>query len=118
MLLLSLTLFTSCFCSLEGSQDLGKNFALFEGDKIEDRVIIYCAENKDKCCTGGMYVIPTYETHYNTKGHYNEYVQEAKSDKKWIIAKTFKINDKENFYWILNKNFEVPEEYKNSPLPE
>src|SRR5690606_25133599 len=91
-------LMASCGCDFYGSHDLGNNFSLLEGDKLEDRVIVYCAGNKSGCCTGGMSVIPTYEEHYDADGKYLEYVEEAKSNERWIIVKTVQKNNKFR-YW-------------------
>lgn len=105
----------SCHCDYYGSQDLGKNFTLLKGDRLEDNVIIYCSGDKRGCCTGGIYVIPTYEEHYDIDGKYNEYVEEAKSNEKWIVVRTIQKSNKVR-YWLINKDFEVEDKYKDTPL--
>lgn len=107
----------SC-CALLGSHNLGANFVLLEGDRLEDKVIIYCSNKKEKCCTGGVYVIPKYENHYNEQGAYAEYVELAKSDGHLIIAKTIQLNNSTESYWIIDKNFELPEKFMDWPLEE
>lgn len=89
-----------------GDHPLGNNFSLLDGDCREDRIIVYCS-NEDRICSGGIYVIPTYERHYNKDGRYAEYVVEAESDKKWIVAKTFQIDEKKEYYWIIDKDFSL-----------
>jgi hypothetical protein len=93
----------SCTDAMWGVHWLGNNVALTVGDRIEDRIIEYCEGN----CNGGIYFLPTYARHYDSTGHYAEYVQEAKSNKNWIIAKTFRIKEKQENYWIISKNFSI-----------
>jgi len=85
------------------SSNLGNKFTLFEGDKLEDRVIVYCTGYSFLACKSGIYVVPTYEKHYDEKGNYTEYVSTAKSDDKWIIAKTVQVKDNKENYWIIEK---------------
>jgi hypothetical protein len=81
---------------------------LLEGDKKEDRVIVYCTNNKSGICYGGNYVIPTYARHYDSAGNnYAEYIETATSNKEWIIAKSFRIKEKQEYYWIINKDFDI-----------
>lgn len=114
--LLFLALILESCCNFQGSHDLGNNFALLEGDTKEDRIIIFCSPREnDSCCRSGLYVLPTYENHYDEKGNYLEYVVKAESDNNWIIIKT---NKKASIrYWFLNKNFELDQKFNQSPLP-
>ena len=89
-----------------GDNPLGNRFSLLEGDCKEDRIIVYCT-NKDRICSGGMYVIPTYKRHINAKGEYAEYVEDAESNDRWIVAKTIQIAENKANYWILDKNFSI-----------
>ncbi|MEO8960877.1 MAG: hypothetical protein ABI325_03285 [Ginsengibacter sp.] len=91
--------FHSC-CSIWGAHDLGNKLILLEGDKTEDRAIVYCTTQKG-CCRGGMYVIPS------VGNQYHMYVETAKSNRNWVIAKTVQIKDKKENYWIINKNFDI-----------
>lgn len=100
----SITLSISC-SHIWGDNKLGNNFSLLEGDCIEDRVIVYCSHKG--ICDGGMYVLPTYERHYNKEGKYAEYVEDAKSNDQWIVAKTYQIFEKKNYYWIIDKSFSL-----------
>ena len=98
-------LFSNSSCNeLWGNHTLGNNLSLSEGDKKEDRIIVYCEGD----CHGGIYVVPTYERHYDSsKQHYAEYVEEAVSNKKWVIAKTYQIQEKKENYWIISKDFNI-----------
>ena len=119
IIILSVLLFTSCNCEFYGSHDLGNNFTLLEGDKLEDRAIVFCSPKKEnKCCNGGSYVIPTYENHYNDEGRYTEYVETAKSNENWIIAKSILVEDKTAQFWIIDKNFILDTKYEDWPLSE
>ncbi len=117
LLALTTLLFVSCNCDFYGSHDLGNNFMIFEGDKLEDRVIIFCPPKKEeKCCTGGFYVIPTYENHYNDEGSYAEYIDKAESNEHWIIAKSILKKNKTAQFWIINKDFDINDKYMDTPL--
>lgn len=74
-----------------------------EGDKKEDRIIVYCKGD----CHGGIYVVPTYARHYDSNGRYAEYVEEAKSNKEWVIVKTYRIKENQENYWIIDKEFSI-----------
>ncbi len=89
-----------------GDHSLGNNLSLLEGDKKEDRVIVYCSGKSAGACIGGIYVVPTYERHYEGRS-YAEYVQATRSNKKWVIAKTFRIKESRENYWIINKEFNI-----------
>ncbi len=96
--------FTFC-CGWWGDNNLGNNFSLLEGDRTEDRIIVYCSgrDEINECCTGGTFIIPSYKYHMND-GNYSEYIIAAEYDDKWVIAKSYKIESKQNRYWILNKD--------------
>jgi len=97
-------LFFTASCNEWYNHPLGNNLSLWEGDTKEDRIIVYCEGN----CQGGIYVIPTYERHFDSsKQHYAEYVEEATSNKKWVIAKTLRIKEKQENYWIISKDFDM-----------
>lgn len=82
-----------------GKYSLGNHLSLWDNDKKEESIIVYCEGD----CHGGIYVIPTYERHA-TNG---EYVEEATSDKKWVIAKTFEKKDNKENYYIISKDFNI-----------
>lgn len=94
------------FGGLGGDPSLGDNFSLFKGDKKEDQIIVYCTHESNDC-NGGIYVLPTYERHYNPQGEYAEYVEDAESNDGWIVVKTYQIFEKKNYYWIIDKNFSL-----------
>jgi hypothetical protein len=89
-----------------GDHSLGNNLSLLEGDKKEDRIIVYCSGRSEGACRSGMPVLPTYERHYD-KNRYAEYVETATSNKKWVIAKTFQIQNRQENYWIISKDFDI-----------
>jgi hypothetical protein len=91
---------------ITGSNWLGENLLLWEGDKKEDRVIVYCNVKTFGRCDGGIFVIPTYERHM-VNGVYNEYVIGARSNAKWIIATSLLIKNHQLNYWIINKDFNI-----------
>jgi hypothetical protein len=88
-----------------GDSDLGDNFSLLEGDRKEDRVIVFCDGRDVGACKSGDYIVPTYERHYDNKGGYAEYVAAATSNKNWIIAKTVQVVDNKENYWIVDKAY-------------
>jgi hypothetical protein len=104
-IVLLVSIFLIAFCSrISGEYSLGNNLSLWDNDKEEERVIVYCEGN----CNGGMYVVPTYQRHYDsTKQHYAEYVKEAKSNEQWAIAKTLQVQEKQEKYYIINKDFDI-----------
>ena len=104
ILVIVLSVVYSCSCGFWGDNDLGDNFSLLEGDKIADRVIVYCTERSGRCCHSGIPVIPS-RTDSLTR-----YVINAYSDKNWIIAKTKQTNEMINF-WIIDKNLNEKFEY-------
>jgi hypothetical protein len=90
-----------------GDNDLGDNFSLLEGDRTEDRVIVYCSGRSAGACIAGTFIVPSYSRHMDTNGHYAEYVETAKSNDNFIIARTNVLNEKKANYWIINKDFEI-----------
>ena len=100
-----ITVLVSCR-EIFSNHSLGSNFSLMEGDKKEDRIIVYCAGKEENECNGGTFVIPRYKDHM-INGKYAEYVETAKSNNNWIIAKTFQMHAKLEKYWIINKNFTI-----------
>ncbi len=106
LVFLFISLLNSC-CEFSGTHGLGSNLAMLEGDRLEDRVIVYCTEKDSRCCTGGTYVIPTYESHYDIEGRYAEYVETVESNNEWVVARSIQIKDDQKNYWIINKGFEL-----------
>ena len=90
------------------SAKLGNGIYLLEGDRVEDRIIVKCSGWSYKECISGSYLIPrSYNNHFDSNGHYLEYVEKAASNKKWIITKTFQIKEKKENYWIIDKGFNI-----------
>lgn len=100
VLFISSIILSSC-CDFFGAHDLGNNLTLLEGDKTEDRIIVYCTGKSGGCCKGGMFVIPS------VGNQYHMYVETAKSNEKWVIARSVQIKDKQQNYWIINKGFSI-----------
>lgn len=90
------------------STKLGNGIYLLEGDRVEDRIIVKCSGWSYKECISGSYLIPrSYNNHFDSNGHYSEYVEEATSNKKWVIAKTLQIKDNKENYYIISKDFDI-----------
>ena len=104
LLLMALITYSCNYCKLFGDNKLGENFSLLEGDKIEDRLIVYCTGKSGGCCYTGVPVIPSQSDSTFS------YVADAISNSKWIIAKTIS-EDMTDSYWIINKDFEVEFQY-------
>jgi hypothetical protein len=106
--LLLIILFSTISCrQMWGDNDLGDNFSLLEGDRIEDRIIVYCSGRSAGACMAGTPIVPIYSRQFDNNGHYAEYVEIAKANDKFIIAQTLQIkNNKEN-YWIIFKGFKI-----------
>ena len=100
-------LFCNCGRQAWDDNDLGDNFSLLEGDRIEDRIIVYCTGRSGGACMAGTYIVPVYSRHYDSTGHYAEYVETAKSNDDFIIAKTLQVQDKRANYWIIDKDFSI-----------
>ncbi|GAB3433083.1 hypothetical protein [Niabella aquatica] len=99
---------TSCnwWSDIWGNHQLGSHLSLWEGDRKEDRVIAYCTSQSGGACVSGIYVVPSAERNM-VNGKYAEYVEEATSNKKWVIAKTLQIKDNKENYYIISKDFNI-----------
>lgn len=97
-------------CSILTPGKLGGNLYLMKGDSKEDEIIVFCA-NKDMFgCYSGACIIPPKKMELNKRGeadvrYYMEYVKTAKSNKEYVLAKTYNPNDKKDSYWLINKGF-------------
>jgi hypothetical protein len=101
-------LLTAISCGqLWGDNDLGDNFSLLEGDRAEDRVIVYCSGRSAGACTGGTFIVPVYSRHMDKNGHYAEYVETAKSNDRFIIARTIQLKNETKHFWIIFKDLNV-----------
>ena len=90
------------------SIDLGNNIVLLEGDRKEDRIIVFCSSPNSNNCYSGVYIVPSlYSNHMDLKGNYEEYVENAKSNSNWIIVKTKMVSTNINRYWIIDKDFKL-----------
>jgi hypothetical protein len=96
---------TSCN-GMWGDHPLGNHLSLLEGDKKEDRIIVYCSDDVGTCY-GGIPVVPTYNRQFDEEGRYAEYVQRAVSNKNWVIAETLQTKNKQKNYWIIKKAFHI-----------
>lgn len=86
-----------------GSYDLGKNIYMIEWDG-GGKVIVRGTNIKGNTCYGGEPLIPTYNNEYDSTGNYSEFVLDAKSDNKWIIAKTDNKSNRQRKYYIIKKD--------------
>lgn len=92
----------------DSSYDLGNNIYMMEWDG-GGRIIVLCSSKSGKTCTGGSYLIPTYENSVNSNGRFAEYVVTAKSDEKWVIVKTDNHLIQQRKYYIINKDYDPNE---------
>src|SRR5215203_2650211 len=101
--------FLLCNCGRQmwGDNDLGDNFSLMEGDRTEDKIIVYCSGRSAGVCMAGTFIVPSYSRHMDTQGHYAEYVETAKSNDDFIIVKTNQIKEKKANYWIIDKDLKI-----------
>ncbi|WP_126246338.1 hypothetical protein [Chitinophaga rhizosphaerae] len=101
----------SC-AKLWGDNDLGSNLTLLEGDRKEDRVIVYCS-SKSGVCESGIPVVPKYERQFNKDGRYAEFVDAAVANKDWIIVRTIELRNNSKNYWLIDKKFSLPDDCIN-----
>jgi hypothetical protein len=107
MTFVSIIFILSSCGSYSGTEHLGNNLYLSEGDHKEDKVIIFCNSKVLGSCSGGQYIFPTYSMHYTVEGGYQEYIGQAKADTRWIIAETLnKVTNQEKL-WILDKELGI-----------
>lgn len=86
---------------LWGAHDLGNKLTLLEGDKIEDRIIVYCTGYSAGACIAGTPVIPS------RRDSVKRYVKNAESNKHWVIVRSIRMQDGEDDYWIISKDFNI-----------
>ncbi len=84
---------------MSGEYSLGNHLSLWDNDKEKTAIIVYCEGD----CHGGIQVLPIRERQTAS----GEYVEEATSDKKWVIAKTFQIKENKENYYIISKDFNI-----------
>jgi hypothetical protein len=101
--IVGVSFFGSCR-ELLGKYSLGNHLSLWDNDRKEERIVVYCEGE----CNGGIYVVPTYARHYDSaRKHYAEYVETARSNKKWVIVKTLHVIDNKENYYIISKTFNI-----------
>jgi hypothetical protein len=63
MVFASVVFLPSCdsWNTMWGDHSLGNNLSLLDGDKEQDRVIVFCLGRSAGACSGGIYVVPSYE---------------------------------------------------------
>jgi hypothetical protein len=100
-------------CEFYGNKDLGNKFTLFARDNPESHFdIIYCSKYDIGGCITGVTILPQGDDKYY------KYIETAKSNEKWVIAKSILIKDKTEQFWIIDKNFSLDSKYQNWPLSE
>lgn len=86
------------------STKLGGGIYLLEGDRAEDRIIVKCTgQNFNECITGDYLIPRSYNDHFDSNGHYVEYVEKVKSNRTYIIATSILVSSNEKRYWIIIK---------------
>ena len=105
-----IVLFLGCFnCANWGAHELGNNLVLLGGDRIEDRVIVYCTgRSSSDCCNGGSFVLPVYKDHM-INGKYNYFVKRVNYSDEWIIAELVNAKTESIRYGLINLYFEDDE---------
>lgn len=89
-------------CQFYEEKDLGNDLILWESDAGKGQYdIVHCGGYSFGSCKGGIYVVP------NTEGRYSMYVETAKSNDKWVIAKTIYVENQRESYWVIGKNFNL-----------
>ena len=89
-----------------GSYSLGKNIYMMEWDG-GGRVIVQGSDIEGNTCYGGIQLIPTYESQYDSLGNIVEYVVDAKADENWIIAETYNKISQQKKYYIIDKRANI-----------
>lgn len=90
-------------CDLYGNKDLGNKLTLWARDSPEGHYdVVYCSRYDMGGCVSGIYVIPASVEEIDSM-----YVSAAKSDDKWVIAKTVQIEGNKESYWIIDKSFNI-----------
>ena len=87
-----------------GDHSLGNNLSLLEGDKKEDRIVVYCS-NTGGVCRSGIPVVPKYNRQFDSIGRYAEYVELAVSNEKWVAVRTLEIKNGVKREHLELKNF-------------
>lgn len=100
ILFISLAVLESC--QFYEEKDLGNNLILWERDGRETQYdIVYCGGYSLGSCKGGIYVLPTMVNKYSM------YVETAKSNDRWVIAKTIDVENQDESYWIIGKSYNL-----------
>jgi len=88
-----------------GSHSLGKGLYMMEWDS-PGRIIVLGTNIQGRACYGGSLLIPTYEDEYDSLGHFSEWVIDAVSNDKWLIAYTYNTYINDHKYYIIDKSFD------------
>lgn len=92
------------FPEFNGSYNLGNGIYMMEWDG-GGKIIVWGSDIRGKTCYGGTYLVPSVQEHYDSLGNIAEYVTDAKSDEKWIIAKTYNIPKQKSLFYIIDKDY-------------
>lgn len=92
------------FPEFNGSYNLGNGIYMMEWDG-GGKIIVWGSNIRGKTCYGGTYLVPSVQEHYDSLGNIAEYVTDAKSDEKWIIAKTYNIPKQKSLFYIIDKDY-------------
>lgn len=99
--LIFMTLF-SCLGSKKNN--LGNGFHIMKGDREEDDVVVYCKDTDNSGCFAGIYIVPSYDLHYDSIGKYHVYVLGAAVNNNLIAVETFNKFTADTNYWFINKS--------------
>lgn len=83
--------------------DLGDGFALLDSE----RVIAYCNSRKGETCKKGTTILPVNSKYKNNSKLTEEYVESAKSNNKFIIARTLNLKAIKKNWWIISKELNI-----------
>lgn len=91
-------------CSDSTKNNLGNNFYIMEGDRMEDKVMVYCTGNDYTGCYAGIYIVPCHEMHYDSIGLHNSYVIGAAINDDFIAIETYQKSTSDTSYWVVDKS--------------
>jgi hypothetical protein len=70
-------------------------------------MIVYCLGQSGGVCMAGVPIVPRYSQQFDKNGHYIEYVEIARANKKFIVVRTLELKSKNKNYWIISKDFKL-----------
>lgn len=89
-----------------GSYHLGHGIYMMEWED-GDRIIVKGTNVRGNTCYGGLLLVPTYESQYDSLGRRQEYVKDARPDGEYIIVKTGNHQTNISKYYIISNKSDV-----------